>query len=65
LDLTFKKFGKYFKDDQTSSVWDITGYCREGKGKGQQLEVLPHTNHFAFAYLAFFPKSEIYGQKEK
>ena len=57
MDLTFKKAGKYFKDDQTNSIWDITGYCKEGKHQGVQLDILPHTNHFAFAYLAFFPKS--------
>ncbi|MCC7299071.1 MAG: DUF3179 domain-containing protein [Bacteroidia bacterium] len=61
--LTFTKFGTYFKDDQTGSVWDITGYCREGASKGKQLYIIPHSNHFAFAYLAFFPESEIFGQK--
>lgn len=60
--LTFKKEGEYFKDDQTGSIWDITGYCREGEKKGKQLWLMPHSNHFAFAYLAFFPESEIYGQ---
>ncbi len=63
VNLTFKKAGRYFKDDQTGSIWDITGYCKEGKHQGVQLDILPHTNHFAFAYLAFFPKAEIYGQK--
>lgn len=60
--LTFKKDGDYFKDDQTGSIWDITGYCREGEMKGKQLWLIPHSNHFAFAFLAFFPESEIYGQ---
>lgn len=49
-------------DNETESIWDITGFCREGKLKGKQLWILPHSNHFAFAYLAFYPKSEIYGQ---
>ena len=59
---TFHKSGHYFKDDQTGSLWDITGYCREGSLKGKQLWLLPHSNHFAFVYLAFFPDSKIYGQ---
>lgn len=62
VDYTFEKFGDYFKDQQTGSLWDITGYCREGINKGKQLWLLPHSNHFAFAYLAFFPECEIYGQ---
>ena len=49
-------------DNETGSIWDITGYCREGKLKGKQLWIIPHSNHFAFAYLAFYPNSEIYGQ---
>ena len=62
VNYTFKKKGNYFLDDQTHSIWDITGYCREGALKGKQLMILPHSNHFAFAYLAFFPDAEIYGQ---
>lgn len=60
---TFKKSGEFFTDAQTGSVWDITGYCREGKMKGEQLWILPQSNHFAFAYLAFFPEVEIYSYK--
>ena len=62
VNYTFKKHGEYFMDNETSSIWDITGFCREGKLKGKQLWIIPHSNHFAFAYLAFYPKSEIYGQ---
>ncbi len=60
VNYTFKKHGHYFEDHQTHSTWDITGYCREGSLKGKQLMILPHSNHFAFAYLAFFPDVEIY-----
>jgi hypothetical protein len=62
---TFHKAGDYFIDDQTGSTWDITGYCREGAQKGKQLDILPHSNHFAFAYLAFYPNVEIFGQLPK
>jgi len=60
--LTFKKKGETFVDKQTGSVWDITGHCVKGKLKGKQLTIEPHSNHFAFAWLAFFPDSEIYGE---
>ncbi len=58
--LTFKKSNTAFKDIQTNSSWDITGYCYEGKLKGKQLKIEPHSNHFAFAWLAFYPDTEIY-----
>jgi hypothetical protein len=58
--LTFEKKKKSFTDLQTGSLWDITGLCVSGKLKGSQLMILPHSNHFAFAWLAFYPDSEIY-----
>lgn len=58
--LTFKKKRRIFIDIETQSKWDITGYCYDGKLKGKQLKIMPHSNHFAFAWLAFHPKSEIY-----
>lgn len=58
--LTFFKNQSGFVDNQTKSTWDITGYCTSGKLKGKQLQIKPHSNHFAFAWLAFYPESEIY-----
>ena len=58
--LSFEKSNGVFKDVQTKSSWDITGYCYEGKLKGKQLNIEPHSNHFAFAWLAFYPDTEIY-----
>jgi len=58
--LTFKKEKSFIIDTQTNSKWDITGYCFRGKLKGTQLMIEPHSNHFAFAWLAFHPESEIY-----
>jgi len=57
---TFKKQNGIISDDQTGSLWDITGRCYEGKMKGSQMDIVTHSNHFAFAWLAFFPDSEIY-----
>jgi len=58
--LSFKKESGSFRDIQTNSGWDITGLCYEGELKGKQLKIQPHSNHFAFAWLAFYPDSEIF-----
>lgn len=58
--LTFQKKGDSFKDGQTGSIWDITGRSLAGPLKGKQLRIEPHSNHLAFAWLAFYPDSEIY-----
>ena len=54
-----RKKGKY-QDMETESIWDITGKCIEGSYAGKQLVTEVHSNHFAFAWLAFHPESEIY-----
>lgn len=59
--LTFVRKDKHFMDKETGSLWDITGKCFKGELKGKSLEPIPHGNHFAFAWLSFHPKSEIYG----
>lgn len=58
--LVFAKEKKVFIDVDTKSKWDITGFCYAGKFKGKQLQIQPHSNHFAFAWLAFNPNCEIY-----
>jgi len=61
-ELSFTKKGAYFVDEQSGSKWDITGLAVKGQLKGKQLSIEPHSNHFAFAWLGFFPESEIYGE---
>ena len=58
--LTFKKKKGLFIDTETQSVWDITGRCINGILKDKILTPEAHSNHFAFAWLAFYPESEIY-----
>jgi hypothetical protein len=60
IPLTFDKEGDNFIDLETRSVWDITGRCVKGEFRGAQLELETFSNHFAFAWLAFYPDSEIY-----
>jgi len=60
--LEFFEENSIFKDKESSSSWDITGFCVEGLHKGKQLNKLVHSTHFAFAWLNFYPKSIIYQQ---
>ncbi len=47
-------------DAQTGSRWNAFGEAVAGPLKGQRLEAVPGGVHFAFAWLAFRPDSEIY-----
>lgn len=58
--LDFKKKKDHFIDIQTKSIWDITGHCIAGSYLNKQLTPIIHSNHFAFAWLAFYPESIIF-----
>ncbi|MBL4752925.1 MAG: DUF3179 domain-containing protein [Flavobacteriales bacterium] len=58
--LTFQESEGKFTDNETGSVWSITGKCVEGELMGSQLESIVYGNHFAFAWFAFNPECEIY-----
>lgn len=62
ITLHFEKVGDTFKDIQTGSVWNITGKCISGKYEGKPMVPLSHGNHFAFAFLSFYPDCVIFGQ---
>ncbi len=47
-------------DEQTGSTWDISGKAIEGQLKGKQLEPLIFGDYFAFAWLVFWPETELY-----
>ncbi len=47
-------------DEQTGSVWTVTGHAQEGTHKGQELEPVTFGDYFAFAWLVFWPDTEIY-----
>jgi len=62
--LHFKPFGdRQFKDTETKSIWNIQGECVEGELKGNELTPIIHGQHFAFAWLAFYPTTLIYGNE--
>ena len=60
--LTFIADGGAIIDEQTKSRWDLLGNAVEGPLKGKRLEPTRGGVHFAFAWLAFNPDSDIYGQ---
>jgi hypothetical protein len=58
--LTFVYRDGRFRDEQTESVWDITGRATSGLLEGKQLKRIVHGDYFAFAWLVFKPKTKIY-----
>ena len=47
-------------DNATGSRWNLLGQALEGPLAGERLRALPGGVHFAFAWLAFNPDSQIY-----
>jgi hypothetical protein len=60
LKLTFRFADGNIMDNQTNSIWNITGKAISGKLKGEQLKSQPHGDYFSFAWFAFNPNSKIY-----
>jgi len=58
--LRFRYVDGFFIDEDTDTVWDITGKAVDGKLIGQQLVPIGHGDYFAFAWLAFKPNTIIY-----
>ena len=58
--LSFKEIDGEFIDNETGSIWSITGECIKGEMQGWELNQIPYGNHFAFAWFAFTPECEIY-----
>jgi hypothetical protein len=62
--LTLRYEDGKFLDEQTGTVWDITGVATEGPLKGQRLSPVAHGDYFAFAWLVFKPETKIYRAAE-
>lgn len=60
--LTFRVDGSSIRDKETDSVWDITGKAISGPLEGEQLEPLIFGDYFAFAWLVFWPETEIFNE---
>jgi len=62
--LNFFLEGGDIRDRETGSTWNILGRAVSGALKGTQLNSLESGVHFAFAWLAFNPESEIYSASD-
>ena len=60
--LTFSLSENKIVDDQSGSEWNLLGRATAGPMTGKQLANVPSGVHFAFAWLAFNPESEVYGR---
>ncbi|MBI2313109.1 MAG: DUF3179 domain-containing protein [Betaproteobacteria bacterium] len=58
--LSFELRDGTIRDRETGSTWNLFGQALEGSLKGQRLVPADSGVHFAFAWLAFNPQSEIY-----
>jgi hypothetical protein len=60
--LTFSVVDGSFTDDQTGSVWSITGQATSGELSGTQLERIPHLDTFWFAWSTYAPGTDLVEQ---
>jgi hypothetical protein len=58
--LAFRYDSGQFVDAETGSHWNILGAAVSGSLQGKTLKRISHGDYFAFAWLAFKPKTEIY-----
>ena len=63
--LSFERRGSRIVDRETGSEWDIFGRAVAGALEGTQLKPVDSGVHFAFAWLAFNPSSEIFSVEAK
>lgn len=58
--LTFEIRSGQIYDTQTNTQWSITGKAVEGPFKGKQLQRVTAGDYFAFAWMVFWPETELY-----
>ncbi len=57
---TLEPQGSHFVDRETQSTWNILGQAIAGPRAGSQLPPVVHGDHFAFAWFAFKPTTQVY-----
>lgn len=57
--LVFEFTDGEIKDENTGSVWNISGRAVSGPLEGEQLETKVYGDYFAFAWLVFYPETEM------
>ena len=48
------------RDNETGTTWNLLGQGLTGPLAGEQLEAVPHGNHFWFAWGVFKPDTVVY-----
>ncbi|MFQ5934901.1 MAG: DUF3179 domain-containing protein [Acidiferrobacterales bacterium] len=61
--LHFERAAAAFVDRETGSQWNSLGHATGGPLKGARLQAVDNGVHFAFAWLAFRPNTEIYKKR--
>ncbi len=59
--LAFSVVDGSFVDEETGSIWNITGRATAGELAGQQLERVPHLDTFWFAWSTYAPGTDLVG----
>lgn len=57
--LTFRASSRAFTDEQTGSVWSLTGFATAGPLQGKRLTMLDHEHTYWFIWSAFRPDTEV------
>ena len=53
-----------FRDEETGSVWTLTGLAIDGPLAGAQLQQLPAYSAYWFAWSSFWPNTDVWGQQD-
>jgi hypothetical protein len=53
-----------FRDEETGSVWDLTGLAIDGPLVGTQLQQLPAYSAYWFAWSSFWPNTDVWGEQD-
>jgi hypothetical protein len=53
-----------YQDEETGSTWNILGEATAGELMGSQLTQRVAFDHFWFAWVAFFPQTELYNTNQ-
>ena len=59
--LKFRLKGGKIVDKATGSIWNVLGMATEGALAGKRLTAIPHGVFYAFAWMAFTPKTDLIG----
>jgi len=60
LNFEYDNINKTMLDDETGSNWSLAGMATAGQMAGKQLSQIPAFRSFWFAWVAFYPETELY-----